>query len=180
LFVKRVVNRPGLDTYQLRHQGPNNGIAIDNTGFAAMDDLAFVLKVDSSHLLAVAEHPGEPRFEVRDGQIRALYGHSLNVSIDTGIKIGAPTSLYHGSSWSALNAIIDNGLIPMQRRMVHLTNVADEAMAVGERKGAPVVLAVDQSHNEVPVAEGIWVAPSVLPHRLSIVNPFTEEAGVVR
>jgi RNA:NAD 2'-phosphotransferase (TPT1/KptA family) len=166
--------------FLLRHQGPNNGVLIDKAGFASMDDLALALKVDSSHLLAVAEHPGEPRFEVRDGRIRALYGHSLDVVIDAGIKGGAPISLYHGSSWSTLDAIVQDGLIPMQRRMVHLTNVAEEAMAVGERKGAPIVLAIDQSHDEEPVAEGIWVAACVPPHRLSIVNPFIEEAGVVR
>lgn len=166
--------------YQLRHHGPNNGVPIDKAGFASMDDLALALKVDSSHLLAVAEHPGEPRFEIQDGRIRALYGHSLDVVIDAGIKVGAPTSLYHGSSWAALDAIVHDGLVPMQRRMVHLTNMPEEAMAVGERKGAPLVLAIDQSHDEEPVAEGIWVAASVLPCRLSIVNPFTEEAGVVR
>lgn len=166
--------------FLLRHQGPNKGVLIDKAGFASMDDLALALNVDSSHLLAVAEHPGEPRFEVRDGRIRALYGHSLDVVIDAGIKVGAPTSLYHGSSWSTLDAIVQDGLIPMQRRMVHLTNVAEEAMAVGERKGAPIVLAIDQSHDEEPVAEGIWVAACVPPHRLSIVNPFIEEAGVVR
>jgi RNA:NAD 2'-phosphotransferase (TPT1/KptA family) len=166
--------------YQLRHHGPDNGVQIDTAGFASMDDLATALGVDSSHLLAVAEHPGEPRFEVREGCIRALYGHSLDVVIDAGINVGAPGSLYHGSSWSALNAIVHHGLIPMQRRVVHLTNIAAEAMAVGDRKGAPVVLSIAQSQEEEPVAEGIWVAQSVLPHRLSIVNPFVEEAGVAR
>ncbi|MEE3632816.1 RNA 2'-phosphotransferase [Pseudomonas sp. AL 58] len=166
--------------YQLRHDGPNNGVAIDKTGFASMDDLARALKVDSSHLLAVAEHPGEPRFEVRDDRIRALYGHTLNVVIEAGIKVGAPTALYHGSSWSVLDAIIKDGVNPMQRRMVHLTNIAGEAVAVGARKGAPIVLAIDQLHDAEPVAEGIWVAPCILPNRLSIVNPFIEEGGAVR
>lgn len=166
--------------YLLRHYGPNAGVPVDNSGFASLDDLARSLQVDSSHLLAVAEHPGEPRFEVREGHIRALYGHTLDVLIDTGVNVGAPTSLYHGSSWSVLDAIVKKGLVPMQRRMVHLTNVAEEAIAVGERKGAPVVLAIDQSYDEEPVAEGIWVAKSVPPHRLSIINPFSEETGSAR
>ncbi|QUE74715.1 RNA 2'-phosphotransferase [Stutzerimonas stutzeri] len=166
--------------YQLRHDGPNNGVAIDKGGFASMDDLALALKVDSSHLLAVAEHPGEPRFEVRGGHIRALYGHSLDVLIEAGINVGTPTALYHGSSWSALDAIIKDGVIPMQRRMVHLTNIAAEAMAVGARKGDPIVLSIDQLHDEEPVAEGIWVSPRILPSRLSIVNPFVDEGGTVR
>lgn len=166
--------------YQLRHCGPSNGVPVDVAGFAIMDDLAKLLKVDSSHLLAVAEHPGEPRFEVKDGRIRALYGHTLDVVVEAGMKLGAPTSLYHGSSWSVLNRIVKNGVIPMQRRMVHLTNVAEEAMAVGERKGAPVVLAIDQISDAAPVAEGIWVSSHILPRRLSIINPFTEEAGSSR
>lgn len=166
--------------YQLRHAGPENGISIDKTGFAAMDALARVLHVDSCELLAVAEHPGEPRFEVRDGHIRALYGHSLDVVIDSGVNVGAPTSLYHGSSWPTLGAIAQNGLIPMQRRAVHLTNNAEEALAVGERKGPPLVLAITQDHNAEPVAEGIWVVSSVLPDHLFIVNPFIDEAGAIR
>jgi RNA:NAD 2'-phosphotransferase (TPT1/KptA family) len=163
--------------YQLRHNGPSNGLVIDEAGFTELDELAHVLKVESSQLLAVAEHPGEPRFEVRDGRIRALYGHSLDVVVDVGIRVGEPASLYHGSSWSALDAILGDGLTPMQRRMVHLTNNAGEALSVGQRKGAPVVLAIDQSSEEEPVAEGIWVVASVAPERLSVLNPFSEEAG---
>jgi RNA:NAD 2'-phosphotransferase (TPT1/KptA family) len=64
--------------------------------------------------------------------------------------------------------------------MVHLTNTAEEAMAVGRRKGATLVFAIDQSHDEEPVADGIWVTARVPPQRLSIINPFVEEAGAVR
>jgi len=53
-------------------------------------------------------------------------------------------------------------------------------MAVGMRIGAPLVFAIGQSPDEDPVAEGIWVLLKVLPHRLSIVNPLIEEAGIVR
>lgn len=166
--------------YLLRHQGPSNGVPIDQGGFAAMDDLARALNVDSSELLAVAEHPGEPRYEVRDGRIRALYGHSLNVVIDAAIDVGAPLHLYHGSSWSVLDLIVRDGLTPMNRRVVHLTNTAEEAMAVGRRKGAPLVFSIYQSHDAEPVADGIWVAPLVSPDRLSIVNPFLEESGAMR
>ncbi|MCW5231951.1 RNA 2'-phosphotransferase [Verminephrobacter eiseniae] len=166
--------------YQLRHQGPSNGVPIDQAGFAAMDDLARALNVDSSDLLAVAEHPGEPRYEVREGRIRALYGHSIEVAIDTAIDVGVPNHLYHGSSWSALDSVVRDGLTPMKRRMVHLTNTAEEAMAVGTRKGAPLVFAIDQSHDTEPVADGIWVTAMVPRKRLSIVNPFVEEAGMVR
>ncbi|WP_164137737.1 RNA 2'-phosphotransferase [Stenotrophomonas maltophilia] len=166
--------------YMLRHDGPSNGVPVDGAGFAYMTDLALRLAVEKKHLLAVAEHPSEPRFEIRDDRIRAVYGHSLNVVIDAGVKVGNPSSLYHGSSWAALDVILRDGLSPMQRRMVHLTNVVEEALAVGERKGAPIILTVVQRHDEEPVAEGIWVTAGVPPHKLSILNPFIDEAGVIR
>jgi len=163
--------------YQLRHSNPANGLLIDREGFAKIDELALALKVEPSQLYAVAEHPSEPRFEVRDGRIRALYGHSIDVVVDVAIRVGEPAFLFHGSSWAALDAILRAGLTPMQRRMVHLTNDAREALAVGERKGAPVVLTIDQSSAEEPVAEGIWVVASVSPQRLSVLNPFIDETG---
>jgi RNA:NAD 2'-phosphotransferase (TPT1/KptA family) len=166
--------------YQLRHQGPSNNVPIDEAGFAAIEDLARALNADISELLAVAEHPGEPRYGIRDGRIRALYGHSIPVTIDVEIDVGAPQHLYHGSNWPALDAIVRDGLTPMQRRMVHLTNTIEEATAVGGRKGAPLVFSIEQSRDEEPVADGIWVAAMVPRQRLSIVNPFIDEAGAVR
>lgn len=166
--------------YQLRHHGPRNGVPIDQAGFAVIDELARTLNVDSNELLAVAMHPGEPRFEVQGGRIRALYGHSLDVVIDVVIDVGVPHHLYHGSSWSALNSIMRDGLTPMNRRVVHMTNTAEEAMAVGWRKGPPIVFAIDHSHDAEPIADGIWVASFVPREFLTIVNPFTEEAGAVR
>ncbi|HFF6204975.1 TPA: RNA 2'-phosphotransferase [Stenotrophomonas maltophilia] len=165
-------------SHLLRHHGPKKGVPVDEFGFAAMDDLARALEVDASSLLAVAEHPGEPRFEVRDGFIRALYGHSLDVKIDGVIKVGPPTILFHGSNWGTIDKIIEEGLKPMSRRMVHLTNNANEAISVAERKGATLLLSIDYSENEEPVAEGIWVAPKVGPERLRIVNIFRYENGV--
>lgn len=166
--------------YQLRHQGQGNGLSIDQAGFAALEDLARILNVDASALLKVAEHPGEPRYEVRSDRIRALYGHSFEVVVDASVDVGSPNHLYHGSSWSALNEVVRNGLAPMQRQKVHLTNSMHEAMAVGARKGAPLIFSVEQNLSEKPVADGIWVAASVPPQRLSIINPFVGETGALR
>ncbi|VFR32729.1 RNA:NAD 2'-phosphotransferase [plant metagenome] len=166
--------------YLLRHKGPSHGITIDKAGFATIEALALGLNADSSQILAVAEHPGEPRFEIREGNIRALYGHSLDVVVDDGIHIGTPSALFHGSTWSALDLIVKNGLIPMQRRMVHLTNTTAEASSVGGRKGEAIVLGVDIREDEEVVAEGIWVVPDVSPDRLTIVNIYSDESGVAR
>lgn len=166
--------------YELRHNKSPSAVVIDRSGFAGLEDLAAVLRADVSQLLAVAEHPGEPRFEIRDGNIRALYGHSIDVRVEVGFDVGGPAALFHGSSWGALDNIVNQGLRPMSRRMVHLANTASEAMAVGERKGAPIVFSVRQSGKEEAVAEGIWVVQEVGSNDLSILNPYVDEAGVMK
>ncbi len=156
----------------LRHKALENGLDIDGDGFVDLDDLASVLNVDSGEILAVAEHPAEPRYEVVDGRIRALYGHSLDVHVEIGGKIGEPDFLYHGTSWAALDCVVEEGLKPMERRFVHLTNNGREAVEVGERKGAPVLLSIEKIGDEEPVVEGIWIADAIGPERLSIINSF--------
>jgi RNA:NAD 2'-phosphotransferase (TPT1/KptA family) len=164
--------------YMLRHHGPEFDVPIDADGFASMDDLSAALSVDTSDLLAVALHPGEPRFEVQEDRIRALYGHSLDVEVHSDLDLGTPATLYHGSSWSNLEQVLEDGLVPMSRQMVHLTNVEQEALVVGQRKGPAIVFCLDNTVDAEPVAEGIWVARRVGVNHLRIQNPYRFESGV--
>lgn len=164
----------------LRHTGPTSGLAIDSSGFADLDKLAEILGEESNRLLAVVEHPSEPRFQLINNKIRALYGHSINVNIDPSIKVGNPNALYHGSECSALDSIVLQGLLPQSRRMVHLTNNVDEAILVGSRKGSAILFQINQTGAEKPAAEGIWVIDNVPPENLSIINQFMNEVGISR
>jgi len=83
------------------------------------------------------------RFELRDGKIRALYGHSLAGKLARE-PAAPPPLLYHGTAPEALDAIRSRGLLPMSRQYVHLSTDIPTALQVGARKARqPVVLCID-------------------------------------
>ena len=76
------------------------------------------------------ELDGKKRFEVREGRIRALYGHS---KVDRVIyePVTPPDILYHGTTMQAERAIRREGLRSMKQQYVHLSANADRVMSVG-------------------------------------------------
>ncbi|WP_252901185.1 RNA 2'-phosphotransferase [Vulcanisaeta sp. JCM 14467] len=61
------------------------------------------------------------RFEVRDGMIRARYGHNKSLNVDIRYDVDNEVSvLYHGTTKEALTRIMREGIKPMNRKYVHL------------------------------------------------------------
>lgn len=113
------------------------------------------------------------RYEVRDGQIRALYGHSLAGKLARDVAT-PPAVLYHGTAPEALDAIRHEGLLPMSRQYVHLSTDVPTAQQVGWRKApAPVVLRIDaaRAHQDgVPFYRGnelVWLADRIPPQYIA-------------
>lgn len=107
--------------------------------------------------------------EIRDGRIRALYGHSVPGRVER-TAAGPPRWLFHGTSPSAAEVIGVDGLRPMGRQFVHLSVDRDTARAVGSRKSdLPVILRVDaRAAAEAGVAfyagnKMVWLADFVPP-----------------
>lgn len=128
--------------------------------------------------LAEQSHPAEPRFQVQDGRIRALYGHSFYVEDLSDLGIDPPSILYHGTSWDSLPRIIVEGLRPMSRQKVHLTNNPNEALEVARRHSRPALVAVraEEVESLQAVADAVWAADRVDPDLLEIRNPVRESS----
>lgn len=133
--------------FVLRHKPQNFGLLPDQYGFVRTADLLDVLKnrygnVQPSDVEAVVENCPKNRFEIKGQNIRARYGHSIDVLLD--LEPSPPSDvLYHGTSPSMTKAIVEEGLRPMRRRYVHLSKTKDEARKVGRRKSKnPIVFAV--------------------------------------
>ncbi len=80
----------------------------------------------------IASSP-KKRLEIHDGQIRALYGHSVT-SIPQYKPIVPPEYLFHGTTRKSAEDIDHIGLLPMKRRCVHLSKIVDDAHKIGERR----------------------------------------------
>jgi len=135
----------------LRHFPDDAGIALDDAGWTDWDALVAAVErkydwATAEHVAAVVATDPKGRFE-RDetggGRVRAAYGHSVDVALDAA-ETPVPDTLYHGTAPRNVDAIREEGLRPMSRQQVHLSDSADAARAVGARHAsAPIVFVVD-------------------------------------
>lgn len=162
----------------LRHYPPRSEMAVDGSGFVELIDVANELGRTVEEVVSVATHPAEPRFQVEDGRIRALYGHSFYVEDLSDLGIEPPRILFHGTSWDSLSSIVVEGLRPMHRQKVHLTNNPNEALEVARRHSRPALVAVraEEVESLQAVADAVWAADYVDPDLLEVRNPVRESS----
>lgn len=113
------------------------------------------------------EKSEKKRHEIKENSIRALYGHSILMKIVKEEAI-PPKVLYHGTAHNFLSKILNNGLSPMSRQYVHLSEDIKTANLVGKRKDKhPIILVINTENAR---AEGIkfylgnekvWLADSI-------------------
>ena len=161
----------------LRHFPDDAGLELDDRGWADFDDLAAAATrkyrwADSEHVEAVVETDPKGRFQREGDRIRAAYGHSVDVSLEhEGDDV--PDRLYHGTAPENAAAIRAEGLRPMGRQEVHLSETPAEAREVGRRHAPdPVVFEVDvrgmveDGRRVTRRGEGVYAADEVPPKYL--------------
>ena len=94
-------------------------------------------------MCAVVIGSDKQRFELKDGKVRAIYGHSFPV--DLGLEpVEPPPQLYDGTARDLARSILRIGIRPRDRQYVHLSSSANEAIAVGKRRDpSPATIVVD-------------------------------------
>ena len=135
-------------SYALRHSPKSFRLQLAEDG--SVDVNVFVNAIsDRGHrytlddINAVLAMPGKKRFALEDGRIRAYYGHSVPQPIEHE-RITPPAVLYHATTHRALDAILREGLKPMNRQHVHLASTKETALVAGRRRDAnPPLLAID-------------------------------------
>ena len=135
-------------TYLLRHQPKEYPLSFDRQGFVPWGDVVDMVQerfadVSEDELRAVVEHSDKQRFELKEGKVRATYGHSFPVEV--GVEaLEPPPQLYFGTARDLAQSILRGGLRPRDRRYVHLSASMDEARAVGKRRDpSPAIIVVD-------------------------------------
>jgi len=132
----------------LRHFPDDAGIALGERGWTSYSELVEVASdqydwADETTVSAIVQTDPKGRFEVDGDQVRAAYGHSVDVDLEP-TNAPVPNVLYHGTSPDAISSILEEGIQPMSRQLVHLSGSIEDALAVGSRHTAdPVLLAVD-------------------------------------
>jgi len=121
----------------LRHQPEEFDLELDPFGWGDLEDVVYALQertgstVEEEDVAEAIESSDRPRYEIKDGKIRALYGHSIQ--IDPGEPTEPPDELFIGvGSRDALRAE-DQGLRSGRRAFLHLARTEEEARESGRR-----------------------------------------------
>lgn len=157
----------------LRHEPGEIGIALDEQGWARVDELLEAMNahghaLDFETLEQVVETNDKKRFAFSDDgeQIRASQGHSVEVELGYE-PVEPPRTLYHGTVARFLDDIRRDGLRKGKRHHVHLSTSEQTASQVGKRRGAPVLLKVRardmhaSGHRFHVSANGVWLTDAV-------------------
>jgi len=132
----------------LRHFPEDARIELDGQGWTSFEDLVAAVErkydwADEQSLQGVITTDPKGRFERDETRVRAAYGHSVDIDLETG-ETPIPDTLYHGTAPRNLDSIFAEGLKPMNRQQVHLSGTVEAAQEVGARhSGDPVILEVD-------------------------------------
>jgi putative RNA 2'-phosphotransferase len=134
----------------LRHRPDEYGLRMDKHGWVDFADLIDVLAAedivgeDAEQIVQdLVTGSDRQRFQIQNGKIRALYGHSDRVRLELP-EDEPPEALYHGTSAESARRIAQEGLQPMGRAYVHLSSTEEEALAVGRRhEDHPVLIRID-------------------------------------
>jgi putative RNA 2'-phosphotransferase len=165
--------------YALRHNPTQFNLALDAEGWASIEQLVNELRFVRYDwaLLEWARIErtisGSDRFEVRNGRIRAAYGHSIQLANPPGVAI-PPDMLFHGTNANNVTAILKNGLLPMNRHFVHLSSDLDWVRQFVAEKEQWAIFCVNakvaQAHGMIfrKANHHVWLVDSMEPEFLEI------------
>mgnify|MGYP000895442820 FL=1 len=169
---KNHINLSKTMAHALRHAPQNYGLILDEKGWTDVGKLLEALKHHSKRfkdvtirdLEKVIKESNKARFEIKDGKIRATYGHSLPFKINKQCT-APPAVLYHGTTSRAAKNILETALKPQGRQYVHLSLDIKSAYEVGSRRTQdPTILKVlaqkayDAGINFYQEKDGIWLS----------------------
>ncbi|QST02772.1 RNA 2'-phosphotransferase (plasmid) [Pontibacillus sp. ALD_SL1] len=158
----------------LRHHPEKFGIVLDEKGYCLISDVALAFQSQEAYRdvterdieREVRECPKQ-RFEIHGNQIRCRYGHSA-LAVSYSLE-EPPVILLHGTHEGAISSIRKEGLHPMGRQYVHLSEDLHFASMAGKRRGKLVLLEVEalkafqEGISFYRAGEGVWLSASIPP-----------------
>ena len=97
----------------------------------------------SRHIEALADTDPKGRYVISGGKIRATYGHTIPLDIRLDCE-NIPDELFYPATQEEAELILESGIFPSDRAMVHLSLTYRDALRAGSvRTEDPVILVID-------------------------------------
>jgi len=167
-----------LLAFMLRHEPEQFDVDVDAHGFADVNEVLRALEerlggpLSLEELTAAVEGGDRRRYEIREGRIRALYGHSIEV--EPGPESRPPEVLHIAVPTRDVERARRFGLRGGRRRFLHLAVDAEDALAAGRRTAQEYtlirVLAIDAWEQGVHFYDrgSLWLAEELPTHLIEV------------
>jgi putative RNA 2'-phosphotransferase len=133
----------------LRHGKFN--LPMDDQGFVDIRDIVSVVKGNNNkmkwlrthHIEAMVETDPKGRYQISGGDVRATYGHTIELSLRLPVD-DIPEFLFYPVKEEDCDKVLNDGLFPSDRSMVHLSRTFADAVRAGTvREDDPIILVID-------------------------------------
>ncbi len=176
----------------LRHFPERYGLDMDEQGWVDLRDFVTAVQIRHKkfrflkphHVLGIIDTDPKGRYQFLEGKIRATYAHSCDVDLNLPTD-DIPEILYFPTTEEECSILLEIGLKPSDRKMVHLSRTLPSAMEAGRvRVNDPVILEVDA---EKATDEGVeigkagktvYTTKDVPPDYLRRLSPEEIEEGM--
>ncbi len=126
-------------------------LEMDDQGFVDMRDIVSAVKdrnprmkwLRPHHIEAMVETDPKGRYQTSGADVRATYGHTIKLNLNLPTD-NIPLTLYYPTTEDECDIILETGILPSDRAMVHLSKTYRDAFNVGSiRTDDPVILEID-------------------------------------
>jgi putative RNA 2'-phosphotransferase len=132
----------------LRHFPDKFNLEMDEDGWVDFNSLVRVVTkkyrwANQWLVMAIVSSDQKNRYEIREGKIRARYGHSVSVKL-SDYPDSDEDVLFYGTGEEEAQRIMEIGIKPVNQTFVHLSTTVEKSETVARfRTDSPVILEID-------------------------------------
>lgn len=136
----------------LRHFPERFNLSMDGRGWVDLDQFVEAIRrarpqtsrwLRREHIEALVETDDKGRYQIDGGMVRATYAHSVPVNLDDLPECHLD-QLYFPVAEEELDMVLESGLRPADRNMIHLSGTPEKAFSAGRvHMPEPILLEVD-------------------------------------
>ncbi len=186
-----------LITGILRHNPEKYHLDMDPKGYVRIDMMAHEIRhyhskkfhfVGPSHIMAIILTDQKGRYQLSPDKkyVRATYGHSIEVDLSDLPTDFIPERLYYPTNIEEYEIFRENGILPADRRWVHLSGTPEKAYIAGlYHYDNPKLLEIDtlkvieSGENIYRAGEGVYIAKYIPPQAFGEPKEFNGEIDTV-
>jgi len=135
----------------LRHFPEKFNLSMDRRAWVNLPDMVNAVQgrrkqffwLRQHHIRAMVDTDKKKRYQIVGNSIRATYGHTVEVEPDLPTQ-NIPDVLFYPTSNAEIDILLESGIMPVDRKKVHLSKTLDSAIEAGShRVENPIILRVD-------------------------------------